>query len=286
MRSLKVAALLVSVAFASPAFAQDDAPDRFTGFYFGGSLGVTLQETDENETTLFDRNLDGVFGDTVTTTTGANAFAPTAAVPGAGFCSGTVNGPNRPLQGCQQDEQSVEYSARIGYDQQFNNFVAGFVVEFGRTEARSDQTSFSTTPASYTISREIDFTIDLRARAGFTVTPRTLVYATAGGSYAKLDQDFFTTNTANSNVGRGGENTYGFVGGAGVEHLFGDNISVGIEYLYRMYQDDEFLVRLGPGSAPATNPFLLGNPQGTDFRRSSDDFQLHSVRAVIGFRFR
>ncbi len=39
------------------------------------------------------------------------------------------------------------------------------------------------------------------------------------------------------------------------------------------------------GTTPATNPFLLGNANGTDFIRSEDKFNTHSVRAVLNFRF-
>jgi outer membrane immunogenic protein len=191
-----------------------------------------------------------------------------------------------PTNGCARDEQAIEYSLRLGFDEQFGNVVAGFVLEGGRTEARSDVTGFTTTPASYTISREIDFMIDLRARAGFTVTPSTLVYATAGGSYARLDQDFSTTNITNTSLGIGGRDTHGFVVGGGVEQKLGRAVSLGLEYLYRQYDDEEFTVRLGRGTSPATSPFILGNAEGTDFRRSSDQFELHSLRAVLHFRFR
>ena len=39
------------------------------------------------------------------------------------------------------------------------------------------------------------------------------------------------------------------------------------------------------GTAPATNPFLLGNASGTDLRRSNDDFTLHQLRVTAAFRF-
>jgi len=278
MRMLYATALMISGVVATPALAQS-AEEEFQGFYVGGTIGMTMESPDSGETILFDRDLNGTFGDTITTSTGANAFS-------TGFCAGSVNGPNRPTNGCSSDRQTVEFSARMGFDQQFGNVVAGFVLEGGRTEARSDVTAFSTTPASYTLSREIDFMIDLRARAGFTVTPMTLVYGTAGGSYARLDQDYFSTNTANSAVIRGGRDTHGFVVGGGVEQKLGRTVSLGLEYLYRKFDDEEFRVRLGRGTAAATSPFVLGNSQGTDFRRSGDSFDLHSVRAVLHFRFR
>jgi outer membrane immunogenic protein len=165
------------------------------------------------------------------------------------------------------------------------NFVVGVIGEIGITDASSSVTAFSITPASYTFNREIEFLANLRARAGVTVTPTTLVYATGGVGYASLDNSFVTTNTANSVTRDLDDESIGFVLGAGVEQKLGRNLSIGIEYLYQQYED-ESTVRLGNnGTTPATNPFLLGNANGTDFARSDQKFDLHSVRAVVNFRF-
>ena len=63
-----------------------------------------------------------------------------------------------------------------------------------------------------------------------------------------------------------------------------NNIAVGLEYLYTDIKDDDFVVNVGPGTAPPTNPFLL-NGGGTDMKRSSDHFRTHSVRGTLSFRF-
>lgn len=36
---------------------------------------------------------------------------------------------------------------------------------------------------------------------------------------------------------------------------------------------------------PATNPFILSNPNGTDFRRSDERFKTHSFNATVSYRF-
>ena len=69
------------------------------------------------------------------------------------------------------------------------------------------------------------------------------------------------------------------------EHRFGDNFSVGLEYLYTTLDDDEARVEVGPGSAGATNPFLIVNPLGTDFARSDDEIELNSLRLTANWRF-
>jgi outer membrane immunogenic protein len=275
-------AALASTAFASPAFAQDEADpgNEFTGFYVGGSIGATLESDNDDETILFDRNLDGGFGDTVTTGSGANAFS-------TGFCGGGVGtSPSVPAGGCEEGGTELEFSGRVGFDFQAGSLVFGIVGEVGTTENSSSVTAFSTTPASYTFIREIEYLADVRGRVGVTVAPRSLAYLTAGVSMAKLETSFITTNTANG-VNRTGldDEAVGFVVGLGAEQKLSRNISLGIEYLYREF-DDESRVRLvNSGTTPATNPFLLGNVNGTDFARSQSKFDLHSLRAVVNFRF-
>ena len=51
----------------------------------------------------------------------------------------------------------------------------------------------------------------------------------------------------------------------------------------RLDDRDEFTVRV-QGPAPATNPFVLTNPSGTDLPRA-DQFDLHALRFMTGYRF-
>jgi hypothetical protein len=57
-----------------------------------------------------------------------------------------------------------------------------------------------------------------------------------------------------------------------------------VEYLRTSLADDTYRVRAA-GPAPATNPFILVNAQGTDMRRSNDTFTLDSLRVGANFRF-
>ena len=63
-----------------------------------------------------------------------------------------------------------------------------------------------------------------------------------------------------------------------------NNIGLGLEYLYTDVKDNDYVVNVGPGTAPATNPFLL-NGGGTDIRRSDPHFRTHSVRGTLSYRF-
>lgn len=263
---------------AAPAFAQDTAPreEPFTGAYVGGSFGYTVQPSDGREGLVFDTNRDGDFTDTVRTSTGADAFSP-------GFCNGFQANPTRDL-GCKNDKDDIEYYGRVGFDKQFGSIVVGVVGEAGRSQATDSVTGFSTTPASYTLTRTTDWNAGLRGRVGYT-PGTTLFYATGGGAYARMDNKFRTTNTANGFGLDRKSDAWGWSAGGGVEQLIGRNFSVGLEYLFTSLKDDDQVITAEPGSAPASNPFLLVDPTGTDFRRSDRDFNTHSMRATASFRF-
>ena len=159
------------------------------------------------------------------------------------------------------------------------------VVEGGRSVARDSVSGFSTTPASYTMSREADYQANARLRAGYTPGGGALFYVTGGGAYARLDNKFTTTNTANSFADNGKTNAWGYTVGGGAELMVTNNIGIGLEYLYTDVKDKDYVVNVGPGTAPATNPFLLAGAGGTDFRRSDDKFNHHAIRATAAFRF-
>jgi len=277
---MKLASLLVASAasmLAVPAMAQDgrDTSGDFDGPYISIVGGGTLQGNDRGETVLFDTNRDGTYGDQVTTVAGANAFS-------TGFCNGAAT--SSANLNCRNDKDGPEYFGRLGFDKRMGNFVLGAVIEGGRSEARDSVTAFSTTPASYTFSREADYQAGARLRAGYTPGGGALFYVTGGGAYAKLDNRFTTSNGANSFADNGRTNAWGYAAGGGAEIMVTNNISVGLEYLYTDLKDNDYVVNVGPGTAPPTNPFLL-NGGGTDMKRSSDHFRTHSVRGSLSFRF-
>ncbi|MBE1526129.1 outer membrane immunogenic protein [Sphingopyxis sp. OAS728] len=276
---MKFAALLaISAAplLAVPALAQDRDPSKdFNGPYISVGGGASLQGSDRGETLTFDTNRDGTYGDPVNTSGGTDAFAP-------GFCNGAATGTAN--SGCRNDKDGPEFFGRLGYDRRMGNFVLGAVVEGGHSAARDSVSGFSTTPASYTMSREADYQANARLRAGYTPGGGALFYVTGGGAYARLDNKFTTSNTANSFADNGKTNGWGYAAGGGAEVMVTNNISVGLEYLYTDIKDKDYVVNVGAGTAPPTNPFLL-NGGGTDIQRSNAHFRTHSVRGAISYRF-
>lgn len=277
MKNISLLAALAASALAMPAMAQDgrDTSQDFNGPYISIVGGATLQGSDRGETLLFDTNRDGTYGDQVTTVGGANAFSP-------GFCNGAATGTSN--AGCRNDKDGPEYFGRLGFDKRMGNFVLGAVIEGGRSHARDSVSGFSTTPASYTMSREADYQAGARLRAGYTPGGGALFYVTGGGAYARLDNKFTTSNTANSFADNGKTNGWGYAAGGGAEVMVTKNISLGLEYLYTDIKDNDYVVNVGPGTAPATNPFLL-NGGGTDIQRSNPHFRTHSVRGSLSLRF-
>lgn len=273
MQLLAATAVIAMAGHGASAFAQSA---DWTGGYVGGHVGYAFQPDDDDETILFDKNLDGTFNDTVTTVAGADAFSP-------GFCGGAAN-TSVPGGGCGKDDDGVEFGLRGGYDWQFGGgLVLGLVGEISKPDIDDSVTAFSTTPAFYTMTREVDWMAAVRGRAGFAMD-RYLPYVTAGLARAEVDASFATSNTANTFVLSGDDSVSGYQLGAGVETRMGANWSVGVEYLYTRLDDDGFRVR-AQGPVAATNPFILTNAAGTDFARSEDEFDVHSVRLTAAYRF-
>lgn len=278
---------LALAGLAGPALAQsgEDSASKWSGFYVGGSLGNGDPRGGDDATILFDTNLDGTFGDTVRTTTGADAFAP-------GFCGG-ASAVRIPAGGCFEDKGGTELSARAGYDWQMGNLVFGLVGEYTNHDAHDSVSAFSVTPAFYYFTRELDSSVALRARVGmaFGQTNDWLGYVTAGAVRAKIENEFETSNAANGFALNGtdglttSDDANGIQAGIGIERKIVDNFSLGLEYLRTRIEDDEARVRVTRGAGPATSPFILVNANGTDFRRSDEDFDLGSVRLTATFRF-
>lgn len=272
---MKRSLLLASAAVALSVSASVASAQEFSGFYAGVHGGYNIQSGDGAETTLFDTNLDGTYNDTVNTAAGANAFSP-------GFCGGRANGA-APADGCSNEKDGVELGVRLGYDWQWNNWVLGAVGELSWVNMNDSVSSFSTTPARYTMTRDLNWTGAIRGRGGMAFD-NILVYATGGYLRGSIDHSFSTSNTANTFTERGKGHASGYQIGGGLEWKLTPAWSVGAEYLYSNLNDDSYRVRAA-GPAPATNPFILTNANGTDFRRSDDSFDYGSLRVTLTYRF-
>ncbi|WP_394696388.1 outer membrane protein [Pseudoxanthomonas japonensis] len=266
---------LACIATTLPAAAQTS---DWTGGYVGLHLGRVDKPKDGNDRFLFDTNLDGTYTDTVRTAAGADAFSP-------GSCNGVANGAT-PGDGCRGNSGGADWGVRAGYDWQAGAWVFGVTGEYAMNDARDAVTSFSTTPAFYTMLRKVDGMYAVRARAGYTFGTGgdNLVYATAGGARARIENTYLTSNGVNTFTNNGNHTASGHQYGVGYERRLGERFTVGLEYLATRLDDGDYRVRAA-GPAPATNPFILQNAAGTDFRRSDSDLDLDSLRLTMNYRF-
>ena len=274
-RLLLAASAAAFALLGTAASAQDAA---WTGPYVGVSVGYADRSESKGETIGFDTNLDGQFGDTVRTAAGADAFS-------TGFCAGGYN-TNAAPGGCRKDDKSdVELSVRGGYDYQIGQFVVGGVIEYSQLQLQDQVTAFSTTPAGYAFTRELNDLWAFRARGGYAFG-NSLVYATGGYAVGSVSHSFNTTNTVNGFAPFGGGDAKGYQLGLGVEHKLTGNISLGAEWLRTSLDDDDYGVRArNSGTTAPTNPFLLQNTAGTDFLRTSDKLKFNTFKATLNYRF-
>lgn len=280
MKNLLAVGVAITLGSAWGTAASAQSREDWTGFSVGILGGALSTDDDQDEVLLFDRNLDGVYGDTVSTTTGSNAFAP-------GFCGGSAKGPVA-ANGCEDDKEGMEAALRVGYDYQWGSFVVGAIGEISGSTAEDSVTGFSGTPASYTFKRNLQGVAAARLRLGYAAGP-ALIYGTGGYARGRIDNRFFSSNGVNAftTTSDDEQDLDGWQAGGGVEYRLTPQLSVTGEYLYTSLDvDDDFVVRIGRGGAPATNPFILPpNTTGTDVIRSGDQFKTHGFRIGMAYRF-
>jgi outer membrane immunogenic protein len=273
---LSVALFAAAGGLAPAALAQDG---DWTGLYVGGHVGYSFKS--DQEAVLFDTDRDGAFDDTVRTAGGADFFSP-------GFCEGAARG-NTQAAGCRKTDGNVNYSVRVGYDLQFGNWVVGAVGEYAVHNIGDDVSAFSTAQDSYTFSRDLNTLTSVRLRGGWA-TEEYLLYLTGGIAWGDVDQNFSTTNTINTFAPATESEIEGYQVGLGYEFKLGDmwligsGATFGVEYMWTSLDDGMYPVAVGPGTAPATNPFLIVDPTGTDMERTKDLFEYSSLGFTLGYR--
>ena len=99
-----------------------------------------------------------------------------------------------------------------------------------------------------------------------------------------LDRAFTTSNRVNTFVPTEQEDVWGWQAGGGLEYRVLKGVRVGAQYQFTRLDDKTRYTVRSQGPAPATNPFILTNPAGTDLRRS-DDFEFQTVRFTATYRF-
>ena len=134
--------------------------------------------------------------------------------------------------------------AEIGYNYQFNNWVAGIEADIQGIASQAVNSSITST--SGTLSSTLTGSMDtrwlgtLRGRLGFLPAPTLLVYGTGGLAYGEISAStsLAQSDTSNSFTGSGtggdgfAELVTGWTAGGGVEWMFTQNWSFKVEYLH------------------------------------------------------
>ena len=135
---------------------------------------------------------------------------------GVGIGGGSLDLSNN---GDELSAEGVLGTVVLGYDRQFGSMVAGVFADYDFSDISDDSGS--------TLAHNYSWAIG--ARLGGLITPKTLLYGTAGYTQAEFEL---------SNVG---ETFDGYFVGAGIEHMLRENWSLKVEYRYADYKSDNVI---------------------------------------------
>lgn len=176
-------------------------------------------------------------------------------------------GSSNDIDNVDEIDQSIEdvaYGVGAGFDFGMGGVVLGVEGEWNMSNASTayDQdTTFNTFGVS---NIEMGRDYYAGARAGFAVTPSTLLYAKGGYTNARLNilaSDGVTDTRTKANLD-------GWRAGAGVEQMLNDNVYAKVEYRYSQYKEGEFEA-----------------PSGLESDRFDVDLDRHQVMVGFGARF-
>jgi outer membrane immunogenic protein len=125
----------------------------------------------------------------------------------------------------------------LGYNRQIRRFVIGVETDFSGSTMSGDSVptvNFAPSVAVGTepIDLEIDWLGTVRARFGFVVCPRLLVYGTGGLAYVHSEQTAGIVNPATSYVNTRSATDLGWTAGGGAEYGVTRHWTVKVEFLH------------------------------------------------------
>lgn len=192
---------------------------------------------------------------------------------------------------------------QAGYDWQFGERgVAGIEADIAAASLKSSAsvplTLFGTQPATFGVSRSIDWFTTVRGRIGFLAAPDLLIYATGGLAIGRVNE---TANVslppgASNSIGNFGyafacgpfyglgacfagaasRNAVGWTAGLGGEKRFTPNLSLKLEYLH---------IDLGSSGYPMIGSLYSGAPFTPSVLNANSSATIDLVRAGLNYRF-
>jgi outer membrane immunogenic protein len=192
-----VSALALS-ALAAPAYAVEPAGDHdWTGFYVGGTLGLTAADLDWE----IDWTLDGGEG---------------------GLSSGQDS--------VHPSQSTAGVSVQAGYDHQLGPIVVGAQVDYTATHFEEDARSDGGDGAD--LRTEIHGLGTARARVGYPIGD-CLLFAAGGLAFGDLKHTFDSDGSTDTTHAK---DKLGWTAGGGVEVAIAENVSLIAEGLYISFE--------------------------------------------------
>lgn len=192
---------------------------------------------------------------------------------------------------------------QVGYDWQFaGRGVVGVEADIAAASLRSSTSVptilFGTQPATFDVSRNIDWFGTVRGRVGFLAAPDLLIFATGGFAYGRVSESASVSLPpgASNSIGNFGyafacgpfyglgscfagsssRIATGWAAGIGGEKRFTQNLSLKVEYLH---------VDLSSGNYPVVGSLYAGAPFAPSFLNARSSATIDLVRAGLNYNF-
>lgn len=117
---------------------------------------------------------------------------------------------------------------QAGWDTQYDNLVVGLVGDFNWASLDRETHYYLD---EYNVKSKLEWTSSIRLRVGVPVCD-TLVYLTGGAAVAKLKHEW---RVGDDTLFSHSKTRWGWIGGVGLEHRIGCNLSLGAEFLYSYF---------------------------------------------------
>ena len=250
MRKFVTLGALAIVAAATPALA-DETDGSWTGAYAGINAGYTDAKSDQVV----------VLGGNWSTETAALQTRVTTDYPTASHV------------------QDVNYGGQIGYNiQAGSSLVFGLEADVSGLSGKDSQVRTSAGAPTYTIANTFDpkVTYGVKAKLGFAAG-NTLFYATGGWGWTKADLTTDITSSGGYHKASAISHTFdGYEVGGGIEHRFGGNLGLRVEYVYTDQGDVTYTTGYVTGSS-------FTSPAYTE--TFNQDLRMHLVRVGFNYHF-
>lgn len=121
---------------------------------------------------------------------------------------------------------------QAGWDTQCDNLVLGVVGDFNWNNYSRTLCHNGDEVDSY-VKGKVDWTSSIRLRVGVPVCD-TLIYLTGGAAVAKLKTHWYLDSESSHHHH---DTRWGWIGGVGLEHKVGCNLSLGVEFLCSHFEN-------------------------------------------------